>query len=246
MSIKLTQLVWNTEVNLMPSEKFVLVFLATCANDKNNYLCCPSINTITKRCNLSRSHVKRILHNLCAIDLIKKIPQKLEDNNFKSNHYVINEDILSGGGRFAHEPTPRFAHEPGVGSPMNPNNIRDNETIKKENNIKEIPPSAPEQHLSSVLRITAKLVIDFLRQKTGRNYRYTETTLRPILQLLKEGVTLEQCKQVIVRKHRDWGSNKEMEKYLRPSTLFRKSNFYDKYLPEVVTEEERKNIMKAI
>jgi len=244
MSIKLTQLVWNTEINLMPSEKFVLIFLATCANDKNNYLCCPSINTITKRCNLSRSHVKRILHNLCALDLIKKIPQKLEGNNFNSNHYVINESILAEGGRSTHEPTPRSTHEPRVGPPTNPNNISNNETIKKENYIKEkTETSALQQHSSSVLRSTAKLVIDFLNTKAKKNFRYTETSIKLIVALLKEGVTIEQFKQVIVRQQREWGNNKEMQKYVRPITLFRKSNFYDKYLPECITKEEQEKII---
>jgi uncharacterized phage protein (TIGR02220 family) len=129
---------------------------------------------------------------------------------------------------------------------MRPYNKDYNSIDKKENNIKENSPPENQEHPSSVLRSTAKLVIDFLRMKTGRNYQYVDTTLKPIMQRLKEGITLDQCKQVIIRKHKEWGNNKEMEKYLRPSTLFNKSNFYDKYLPEIVSNEDKEKIKENI
>src|ERR1044072_6151709 len=94
MSIKLLNAVWKTELELTPSEKFVLSFLAYCANDKNDLLCCPSINTISKQCNLSRSHIKRILHSLVNLNIISKINIRTESNSNTSNHYSINVNIL--------------------------------------------------------------------------------------------------------------------------------------------------------
>ena len=248
MSIRLTQLVWKNKINLMPTEKFVLLFLAHCANDKNNCLCFPSVKTISENCNLSKRHTQRILRTLSELKIIQCVPQLTESNNQKSNIYIINTDVLSSEVGVTPASWGGDAGVMGGVTPMSPYNINDKELDNKETKGKKVESesSAAKNHPSSVLRSTAKLVIDFLRQKTGRNYRYAETTLKPIIQRLKEGITLEQCKQVIVRKHREWGSNKEMEKYLRPSTLFNKSNFYDKYLPEVVTADEKKNIMQAI
>lgn len=70
------------------------------------------------------------------------------------------------------------------------------------------------------LRAEARQVLDFLNERTGRHYRYSDTALAPILRSLKSGITALQCRQIIVRKCREWGNNPEMALYLRPATLF--------------------------
>ena len=70
------------------------------------------------------------------------------------------------------------------------------------------------------LRAEAREVLDFLNERTGRHYRYSDTALAPILRSLKSGITALQCRQIIVRKCREWGNNPEMALYLRPATLF--------------------------
>jgi uncharacterized phage protein (TIGR02220 family) len=82
-------------------------------------------------------------------------------------------------------------------------------------------------------------VLDFLNAKTKRVYRALDgrgqptTNLRIIIDRLKSGVTVQDCKTVIARKHRDWATDDKMRQYLRPSTLFRASNF-EQYLGECV------------
>ena len=65
----------------------------------------------------------------------------------------------------------------------------------------------------------AREVIDYLNEKTGSSYRYSETSLRPIRARLKEKFTVENCKTVIDKKTEEWKGT-EWEKYLRPETLF--------------------------
>ena len=55
---------------------------------------------------------------------------------------------------------------------------------------------------------------------------------------LADGATVQDCKGVIARKVREWAPKPEMAPYLRPLTLFRKSNF-EQYLGERETADAR-------
>lgn len=68
-------------------------------------------------------------------------------------------------------------------------------------------------------------VLEFLNEKAGRNFQPVEANLSLIGARLAEGATMEQCKQVIARKCRDWAPGTKMNKYLRPATLFNRSKF---------------------
>ena len=78
----------------------------------------------------------------------------------------------------------------------------------------------------------AREVIDYLNAKTGSNYRHVDSNLKLVVDRLKSGVTVAQCKQVIDTKVAQWGKDPNMEQYLRPSTLFRAANF-EQYLGQV-------------
>lgn len=244
MSVRLLLALWKTKLPITPSQKLVLHCLAYFTNDDKGGLCYPSYHTIAEITGLTRRGVIKIIEQLCSMGFLIKKEHKNTNkrNNLLANHYKIN---LVGS-----EPSsPGVVNPVHQGSePSSPNLINDliidlKENIKRKN---ESSTSAPQDHLSSVLRSTAKLVVDFLKLKTGRNYQHVDATLKPIIKLLKEGITLQQCKQVIARKTRDWKNNKDMEKYLRPSTLFNRNNFYNKYLPELVTEQEKKINMKLL
>lgn len=85
----------------------------------------------------------------------------------------------------------------------------------------------------------ARLIIDFLNKKTGKHYRYAGTNLRPIMSILKSGVSIDDIKRVIAFKIREW-SGTDYEKYLRPETLFRASKF-ESYLGQLGWGEDEKN-----
>jgi uncharacterized phage protein (TIGR02220 family) len=82
-------------------------------------------------------------------------------------------------------------------------------------------------------------ILQFLNAKTGRAYRPVDPNILPIVARLKSGATVQDCKTVIARKHREWSTNDKMEKFLRPKTLFAASNF-ENYLGECVANDKPK------
>ncbi len=83
----------------------------------------------------------------------------------------------------------------------------------------------------------AEEVIEFLNQKTGKNFcsrnpkgGQTENT-KMIIHRLKQGYTVQQMKTVIARKCREWQKKEEMIEFLRPATLFNTKKF-ESYLGE--------------
>lgn len=73
-------------------------------------------------------------------------------------------------------------------------------------------------------RKQAEEVIAFLNQKSGRNFRPTPANCEFIESRLKEGYTVEECRQVVAMKVREWRGT-EQDKYLRPATLFNRTKF---------------------
>ncbi len=67
-------------------------------------------------------------------------------------------------------------------------------------------------------------VIEYLNSKTGRRYKPEGKNLTLVAALLKDH-TVEEIKNVIDAKCLDWVGDAKMEMYLRPQTLFSKSNF---------------------
>lgn len=242
---------WEADLPITCTQRLVLECLAYYTNDNRNKTCYPSYSTIAKKCCLCKSAVIRAIKQLQFSGLLLIEKKATEVDGFASNNYRINEELLikSTTPPSSSEIPPLVALSDYPSSSEDTNLINDLITNLKENNKKKERSNSDLEPLSpspSVLRQDAKQVIEFLRQKTGRNYQFVDTTMKFIVQRLREGITVDQCKQVIVKKHREWGSKPEMEKYLRPSTLFNKSNFYDKYLPEIVTDEDKKNIMKGV
>jgi len=67
-------------------------------------------------------------------------------------------------------------------------------------------------------------VLEFLNAKTGRAYKPVAANLDMIRNRLKEGYTVSELRQVVAKKCREWGSDEKMAIYLRPATLFNKTN----------------------
>ena len=74
-------------------------------------------------------------------------------------------------------------------------------------------------------------IISYLNSKSGKGYRLkTEEHRRLIRARLKDGYSVSDCKRVIDNKAAQWLGT-DMEKFLRPSTLFAPGHF-DTYLNE--------------
>ena len=79
----------------------------------------------------------------------------------------------------------------------------------------------------------APKVLDYLnnklRLKGKRKYRQTKGNLSLITARLREGYSVEDLNSVIDDRYAHWGQDEKMRKYIRPSTLFSKSNFSNYY-----------------
>lgn len=112
-------------------------------------------------------------------------------------------------------------------------------SISENKNIMSGKPdvSPPKVDKNKEYREQAKSIINFLNEKTGRNYRHVDANLIPVIARLKSGVPFARVKGVVAKKSRDWGANPNQEPYLRPKTLFGAQNF-ENYLGELPKEED--------
>ena len=83
----------------------------------------------------------------------------------------------------------------------------------------------------------ARRILAFLNERAGRRYQDNKTNLDFIKARLKDGATVTECRQVIVKKCREWKGDQTMDIYLRPATLFNKTKFAQ-YQGELVAAPE--------
>lgn len=124
MSIKVMSYIWDKEFD-NSIEKLILLCLADFANDEG--ICWPSIKTIQRKCDCSRSSVKRTL-NKFETSLLKKCSQERENGSDGSNIYLFAEYVEDNDIKLENSPLySQFSKasagvlpEPGEGSPENP------------------------------------------------------------------------------------------------------------------------------
>ena len=76
-----------------------------------------------------------------------------------------------------------------------------------------------------------KAIIDHLNQLAGTSYRHTANKTRDLIKARwNEGFRLEDFKAVIEKKVAKWKDDPEMQKFIRPETLF--SGKFDRYVNE--------------
>lgn len=118
----------------------------------------------------------------------------------------------------------------------------DKDIVRKQASAQLPAPSRPwnEEESNKISE-----VVQALNDETGSHYRPTsKATMRHVLARLREGFTVEDCKEVIRKKSEEWGGT-EMAKYLRPETLFGPK--FEGYLnaPEDTKAKERAEKAKA-
>ncbi|MGE0334449.1 MAG: conserved phage C-terminal domain-containing protein [Gammaproteobacteria bacterium] len=102
----------------------------------------------------------------------------------------------------------------------------------------EMPAAATDD-----VRGQAREILRFLNERTGQRFRDTDVNLKFITARLREGYTVTQCRQVIVRKCRDWLDTDRAE-YLRPATLFNASKF-NQYVGQLVAAPAAESVKHA-
>ena len=101
-----------------------------------------------------------------------------------------------------------------------------------ESDAESVQDKKPKKTKETKVDKEAAEVIEYLNAKTGSSYRATtEANIKPIRARLNDNYTVEDCKRVIDSKVGQWLNNPEMNKFLRPETLFRPSKF-EGYLNE--------------
>ena len=80
-------------------------------------------------------------------------------------------------------------------------------------------------------------VLDFLNAETHSRFPAVPANIDIIAARLEEGYTPIQLRQIVVRKSRDWGSDPKMRAYLRPKTIFNKTNAAN-YAGELVVRHD--------
>jgi uncharacterized phage protein (TIGR02220 family) len=89
-----------------------------------------------------------------------------------------------------------------------------------------------DQYLAEALE-----VLNFLNEHANKAYDPTREHLLHITERLLEGVTVDICRAVIVKKTRQWTGKESLEANLNPITLFRRENF-NRYKGELVYPKE--------
>ncbi len=96
-------------------------------------------------------------------------------------------------------------------------------------------PRKPDS-VTVTVSVTVSEVVNYLNIKSGKNFKpSTNGTKTHINARLTEGYNLDDFKKVIDVKCKQWKDDKDMAKYLRPSTLF--SPKFESYLNEDVEKK---------
>jgi uncharacterized phage protein (TIGR02220 family) len=111
------------------------------------------------------------------------------------------------------------------------------EVIKENNNIYIEEPTATEDMGQ------AKEVLKYLNEKTQSQFREIESNLKKIQSCIKK-YPVGAAQMVIDLKVKDWLGDNTFSKYLRPTTLFRASNFDNYYNAALKAKEGADKVSK--
>lgn len=160
-------------------------------------------------------------------ELVKMAPDGRDSvysaiNELKEAGYVETVERRDGGGRV-------------TGIEYIVSEVRKQDKVAFENNSKE----GEGGKKCTQATHTAKEVIEYLNDKAGRNFvsegKKGDANLKIVKARMKDGASVEDCKAVIDQKVSQW-TGTDMEQYLRPSTLFRQSKFWE-YLEEAKRQQ---------
>ena len=85
-----------------------------------------------------------------------------------------------------------------------------------------------------------KYIVQHLNEKAGTSFKSSSPKTQTLIRArLREGFTVDDFKAVINKKCAEWVGNKDMEKYLRPETLF--GTKFEGYLNARTTERKEAN-----
>lgn len=212
--------IWlSTDLKVM--EKLILVEIDSLDNEDG---CFASNEHFSKFFSLSKNRCSEIIKSLEQKGYIKI------EYIYQPGSKVIARRVIKcirktdRGIRNIDRPTRKT--EEGYSENCEDNNTSFNNTSNNTRDIKDIVEQSP------TTPIPYHEVIDYLNQKTGKNFKSTsKATQRHIKARFADGFTLNDFKQVIDTKSAQWLKDKKMSAYLRPDTLF--GTKFEGYLNEV-------------
>ena len=208
-------------------------------DDKPYFFC--TQNTIEKEIGFKETVLRNATKHLVEVGILEVVKKKIPARNF---YYINAENMLKYLGHQSlenlgtsdEETTPLEARKP---------SLSNKEYSKKENNKNNYIKNKQKSDLTKTStgnglelireKITSKkgaadnqaveTVISHLNELAGTRYRPTKAdTIKLISARLKEGYSVDDLKLVVSYKCDEWMGT-DMQKYLRPETLFRPSKF---------------------
>jgi len=160
-------------------------------------------------------------------------------NELKESGWITHSKHADGSGEYMIHVDPKSENpelvNPTVGKPDRINNKDTIQTKKNTNN----------DVFDSAIHAIAYLTEKTNRKFTAKNPKGQPTEhAKTVIARLKDGYTIEQCKQVIDIKTSQWLKDENMKKHLNPTTLFRPSNFskyLDEYVPDIKKQSNPNN-----
>lgn len=168
--------------------------------------------------------------------------------NARADREIESYQRMSAGGKRGAETRwtkartqPSYTHHIPPLCPPQPEGNSNQEPItnnQEKDIVGQAQPSPPDEAKQKRLqeerqrKSEASEVLEYLNASASRSYRAVDANLTLITARLKDGVTVDQLKAVVTKKCRDWGGDLKMKDYLRPATLFNRTNF-EQYLGEL-------------
>ena len=125
----------------------------------------------------------------------------------------------------------------GIENPRGPSDLLSGETPDAQPPRPKPKPKVNGARNGSAHLRDARELLAFLNERAHRRFPESDNNLGIIVARMKEGFTPMEIRQVIVSRARKWHGDPKMEEYLRPKTLFNRTNFAN-YVGELVEQHD--------
>ena len=224
------------------NQMWLLLHIAKRIN-KDMY-CFPTNYTLSKDCGWGMNKVQKVKKQLKDLGLID-VSKRMVQGRQRANNYTVNTDHIG-----IYVPLKRIKGSLNEGNPkegtlkqgnlnehtlnegnrsINQKEVLTNTSINKKEEDKQSLPPAPSKEDQ------VKEVLSYLTKKSGNKFRigkqFKESEKYKLIAARLQDFTIEELKQVVDVKSKEWAESAEWCKRLVPKTLFRASNF-ERYLDE--------------
>ena len=239
--------------NFTPEDKYFMLYLLTNPNNNICGILQASLKTIENDTGYNKDTIKNLINRFK--DIHKLIDYNEEEkeiiilNWYKYNWNVSPKLITCLHSAIVKVKTDRFrAYLLAIIEVIEEGTIKKISEISVDYDtlsIRYLYHTNTKSNTNTKTNSLSKEIIDYLNIKTNSNYRYTsESTNQFIKARLDENYTLEDFKYVIDIKSNKWLNDPKMSDFLRPKTLFAKTNF-ESYLNEKPTKPNKPKAEKV-